>query len=117
MTSRSVFTAAGVLIAGLLSVGFLSPDPADRPASSDASGEYPFDGRAGGRYGVNGLADPSLPPNQPVNAELDAVFADEIRRKQAEAREESAKRPKRSFWDRLLGRGKHEAGRPEPEAR
>ena len=52
-----------------------------------------------------------------MNAELDAVFADEIRRKQDEARDENAKRPKRSFWHRLLGRGKHEAGRPEPEAR
>jgi hypothetical protein len=117
MTSRSVFAAAGVLIAGLLSVGFLSPDPADRPAPADANGEYPFDGRAGGRYGVNGLADPELPPNQPVNAELDAVFADEVKRKQAEARDEHAKRTKRSFWDKLLGRAPHEGGRPEPAAR
>jgi hypothetical protein len=117
MTSRSVFTAAAVLVAGLLSVGFLSPRPEDRTTPADAEGGYPFDGRAGGRHGVNGVADPVLPPNVPTNAELDAIFADEVRRKQDHARDEGAKRPKRSFWDRMLGRDKHEAGRAEPAAR
>jgi len=117
MNSRNVFTAAGVLIAVLLSVGFLSPAPRDEPPPAKADGEFPLDGRAGGRHGVNGLADPSLPPNQPVYEELDAVFGDEVRRRQAEARDDDAKRPKRSFWDRLLGRGEREAGRPEPGPR
>ena len=52
------------------------------------------DGRVGGRFGVNGSADaPAIrSPDSGTTPELDAIFA----------REE--KKPRRSFWDRLLGR-------------
>jgi hypothetical protein len=118
MTSRRVFAAAGVLVAGLLTVAFMTPEPPDDVPAATASGQYPSDGRYGDRYGVNGLADPKLPPNEITSAELDAIFAEETNRKEAELREPRRKtEKKRSFWDRVLGRNKHEATRPEAGAR
>src|SRR5947208_3504759 len=105
MRSRNVFLAAGLLVAALLSVAFMTPEPGDVPPVN-AAGGYPADGRAGARYGVNGTADPKLPSYAPTNAELDAVFEREISRKDAEAREARPRPAKRSVWDRLRGRDK-----------
>jgi hypothetical protein len=114
MTSRRVFLAAGVLVAGLLSVAFMTPEPPDDVPAANASDQYPSDGRYGDRYGVNGLADPKLPPNEITKAELDAIFAEETNRKQAEVPEGRPAPAKRSLWDRLLGRDKRRE--PEPPA-
>jgi hypothetical protein len=117
--------AAAVLTTALTSLAFgqlregqnpgsggTSPDPSNETPTTNASGartEALPDARVGGRYGVNGNAD--VDPNRPraiTDAELNSIHAQE---------ESRPKNPKRSFWDRLLGRNKHlEADRPAADS-
>jgi hypothetical protein len=77
--------------------------PGTSPTSPDPSNDTP-------KYGVNGSADvDTAHPKGITNSELDVVFGSEVDRK-----DETPKKPKRSFWDRLLGRNKHQETATEP---
>ena len=80
--------------------------PGTSPLSPDPSNDTP-------KYGVNGSADVDTArgPRTITNDELDVVFGSELNKKNAA--DETPKKPKRSFWDRLLGRSKHQAAPPD----
>ena len=106
MTSNRVFLAAAVLIAGLLTVAFTTPETSNE-ITEDASVRPVPDGRVGPRYRVDESADPHRTRNMDTRAELDAVYSQEMSRKDAADEREIQEAPKRrSIWDRLLGRGK-----------